>query len=72
MVPVGFEIFALVEREVLDQRLAIDADAVLPRPPDRLMRLLAGGVHDIDRHAGHVGDHDGAVGGLALHLGGRE
>ena len=30
------------------------------------MRLLAGGVDDIDRHARHVGDHDGAVGRLAL------
>ena len=26
----------------------------------------AGDVHDVDRHAQHVGDRDGAVGGFAL------
>ena len=65
----GLRIFAFVERQMLDQRLAIDAHALLARPADRLMRLLAGGVHDIDRAARHVGDHDGAVGRLAFDLG---
>ena len=54
---------------MLDQRLAEDAHALLPGAADRLMRLLAGDVHDIERRAGHVGDHDGAVGRLALDLG---
>ena len=30
------------------------------------MRLFARRVHDIERHAGHVGDHDSAVGRLAF------
>ena len=69
MVPVGVLVFALVEREVLDQRLAEHAHALLAGAADRFMRLLAGDVHDIERRAGHVGDHDGAVGRLALDLG---
>ncbi len=53
---------------MLDQGLAIDAHALLARAADRLVRLLAGDVHDIERHAGLVGDHDGAVRRLAFHL----
>ncbi len=53
---------------MLDQRLAIDAHALLPGPADRLMRLLARHMHDIERHAGLVGDHHRAIGGLAFHL----
>ena len=34
------------------------------------MRLAAAGVHDIERRAGHVRDHDGAVGGFAFDLDG--
>ena len=33
------------------------------------MGLLTRGMHHIERHPRHIGDHDGAVGGLALHLG---
>ena len=69
IVPVRVEVFGLVERQVLDQRLAIDALAERPRPADRLVRRLAGDVDDVERHAGGVGDHDGAVGRLALDLG---
>ena len=69
MHPVGILIFALVEREMLDQRLAIDAHAFLPGAADRLVALLAGDVDDIDRHACGVRDHDGAVGGFAFDLG---
>ena len=35
--PILDVIFALVEHEVLDQRLAIDAHALFARPPDRLV-----------------------------------
>jgi hypothetical protein len=55
---------------VLDQRLAIGADALLAGAADGFMRLFAGGVDNVERAAGHVGDHDGAVGGFALDLGG--
>ena len=54
---------------MLDQRLAVDALAFGSGPRDRLVRRLAGGVHDVERAARHVGDHDGAVGRLALDLG---
>jgi hypothetical protein len=39
-----------------------------PGPADRLVRVLAGGVDDVDRHARHVGDHDRAIGGFPFHL----
>ena len=54
---------------MLDQRLAVNPLAQRAGPANRLVRRLAGDVHDIERHAGRVGDHDGAVGRLALHLG---
>lgn len=53
---------------MLDQRFAIDALAGRARPRNRLMRFAAAGVHDVDRRARHVRDHDGAVGGFALDL----
>ena len=68
VVPVLVEVLALVERQVLDQRLAPHPLAQHLRPPDRLVGILAGDVHDIERHPRHVGDHDRAVGRLALDL----
>jgi hypothetical protein len=59
----------LVQRQMLDQGLAPDPLAGLAGAPDRLMRLLAGHMHDIEGHARHVGDHDGAVRRLAFDLG---
>ena len=40
MVPVGIEIFAFVQRQMLDQRLAKNAHALLPRATNGFMRLL--------------------------------
>ena len=68
VLPVLVEVLALVEHEMLDQRLAVDAlaerraRARSPHAPD------AGGVDDVERHARLVGEHDGAVGRLALDL----
>ena len=67
MVPVGMGIFAVVQRQVLDQGFTPDPLALLARAADRLMRLFAGGVHDIQRHARHVGDHDRPVRCLTFH-----
>src|SRR5690606_10471949 len=39
IVPVGMKIFVLGERQVLDQRFAIDTDAFLARAANRLMGL---------------------------------
>lgn len=69
MVPIGVEILALVESQELRQRLAIDAHSLLAGAADGLVRLFAGDVHDVERHAGGIGDGDGAVGGFALELG---
>src|SRR5690606_21994073 len=55
MIPILVEIFALIQHQMLDQRLAEHAHALLARTADRLVALLAGCVHDIERHAGHVG-----------------
>ena len=68
IVPVLVLVFAVVEHEVLHQRLAEDALARLLGAADGIMRLLAGDMHDVERAARHVGDHDGAVGGFALHF----
>ncbi|OIQ68823.1 hypothetical protein GALL_495800 [mine drainage metagenome] len=68
MVPIGIGILTVVERKVLDQRLAPDTLARLTRTPDRLVAFLARGMHDIQRHPRHVGDHDSAIGCLALYL----
>ena len=68
VVPILVEIFAFIQCQMLDQRLAPDALALLAGAADGLVAVLAGGVHDIERHTGHIGDHDGAVGGLALDL----
>ena len=69
VVPVGALIDAVVERQMLDQRLAVDALAVLARPFDRVVRLPAGGVDHVERHADRRRDHDRPVGRLALDLG---
>ncbi len=66
MVPVAVEVLGLVQRQVLDQRLAIDPLAGGAGAGDRLVRLAAGGMDDVERAADHVGDHDRPVRGLAL------
>ena len=53
---------------MLDQRLAKDPHALLPGPAYSFMRLLAGYMHHIERHTGHIGDHDRAVGRLTFDL----
>ena len=68
MVPVFVEILALVQRQMLDQRLAPNTLALLTRPADGFVAVLARRVHNIKRHTRHVGDHDRAVGGFALNL----
>ena len=54
---------------MLDQRLAVDPFAFGAGAADRLVRLAAGDMHDVERRAGLIGQHDGAVGGLALDVG---
>ena len=68
MVPIGVEILAFIQRQMLDQRLAPDPFALHARTANGLVAVLAGGMHHIERHARHIGDHDGAIGGLAFHL----
>src|SRR5262245_17805277 len=70
IVPVLVAILVLIEGQMLDQRLAIDALSCLPGALDCFMRLAAGGVDDMERAPRHVGDHDGAIGGLAFDFGG--
>jgi hypothetical protein len=49
MVPVVIAIFAVVENEMLDKRLAVNALAREPGSGDGLVRLPAGRVHDVER-----------------------
>ena len=53
---------------MLDKRLAPNALALHPRAADGFVAVFARRMHDIKRHAGHIGDHNGAVGRLALYL----
>src|SRR4029079_5633321 len=68
-----FEIRALevrvVDEEVLGARLAPDVPALLAGMSDRLHRLAAGDVDDVERSAGEARQLDRAVGGFALGLG---
>src|SRR6185369_4827418 len=61
----------VVERveEVLGAGLAPDVPACLTRARDRLDRLAAGDVDDVERRAGEVCELDRAVRRLALGLG---
>ena len=64
----------LVERRVVDEQvlragLAPDVPALLARDRDRLDRLLAGDVDDVERRAGDARELDGAVRRLSLRLG---
>ena len=57
-----------VDEEVLRARLAPDVPALLARDHDRLERLRARDVHDVERRAGDVRELDRAVRRLALDL----
>jgi hypothetical protein len=59
----------LVDEEVLRARLAPDVPTLLARECDRLRRLRARHVDDVERSAGDAGELDGAVRRLALELG---
>ncbi len=68
MVPILVEILGVIEGQMLDQGFAIDPFALLTRPADRLVAFLATRVDHIERHPGHVGNHDRPIGGFALDL----
>ena len=68
MIPVLVRIFALIQQEMLDQRLTIDTNAFLAGPADCLVRLFTGYMDDIQRHARYIGNHDRTVGRLAFDL----
>ena len=65
---VGVIVDALVDHEVLRQALAVDALPFEARAGDRLQRLPAGHVDDVDRRLEELGDADRAVGGFAFDL----
>ena len=67
--PVLVEVFGLVERQVLYQRLPEHAHPLLSSATDRLVRLLARDVDNVQGHASGVRDHDRSVGRLTLDLG---
>jgi hypothetical protein len=58
---------AVVDHQVAGQHLAVHALAAGAGAGDGLGRLGAGDVHHVDRHVEHIGDGDGALGGLGLH-----
>ena len=68
MIPIGVGIFAIIQRQMLDQRLAPDALARHPRPADGFVALFTRRMHHIQRHARHISNHDRAVRRLTLDL----
>src|ERR1700733_6631320 len=68
VLPIPVVVLTLVEHEMLDQRLAIDALAKSASAADRLVRLGARDVHDVERRARLVGEHDRAIGCFALDI----
>src|ERR1700743_3479537 len=69
VLPILVVVLALVEHEMLDQRLAIDALAKSAGAADRLVRLRAGPGDDVERRALLIGEHDRAIGRFALDVG---
>ena len=67
-VPVGVAVDLVVDQQVAGQHFAVDPLALVAGAGDGLQRFLAGIVDDVERHIEHLGDADGAVGGLALDL----
>src|SRR5206468_8624883 len=59
----------VVDEEVLRAGVAPDVPAGVTRPCDRVDRLAARDVDDIEVAVGHPGQLDGAVRGLTLRLG---
>ena len=68
LVPVGIAVDRIVHQQVPGENFAEDPLPLVARPGDRLQRFDAGVVHDIEGHTEHLGDADGAVRRLALHL----
>ena len=54
------------EEQVLRAGLRVGGQPHVPRLLHLLQRVGAGEVDDVERHAGHLGQRDGAAGGLAL------
>ncbi len=68
MVPILVKILSFIERQELDQRLAIDAHTFLTCTADGLVRLLTRHMDDVQRHTSCIGNCDGPIGGLAFKL----
>ncbi len=66
--PIGMAIDAVVDQQVTGEHFAEHALALAAGARDRLQRLAAGIVHDVERHAEHLGDADRAVGRFPLDL----
>jgi hypothetical protein len=64
---VGVAVDAVVDQQMARQHLAVDALATSAGAGDGFGALDAADMHDVDRHAQHVGNRDGTVGGLAFH-----
>ena len=66
----ALEALALVvvvgKEQVLRAGFRVGGQAHVARLPDLLERVGARQVDDVDRHAGHLGERDGAAGGLAF------
>ena len=68
MVPIRVEVFAFVQRQMLDQRFTPNALALLAGAADGFVRFFARRVDNIERHTRHIGDHNRAVGCFAFDL----
>ncbi len=58
----------IVDQQVPGEHFAVHPLTLIAGARDRLQRLPAGGVHEIDRHAQDLGDANRAVGRFAFHF----
>ena len=68
MVPVLVLVFAIIQNQILHQRFTIYP---LPRhfgAPYGVMGLFARHMHNVNRTARHVGNHDGSIRRFAFHF----
>jgi hypothetical protein len=68
LIPIRVAVDRVVEDQVLREHLAERDLALEPGPRQRLEGVDAAGVHEVERRAEHLGDAQGAVGGLAFDL----
>ena len=68
VIPIGVFILAVIQNKMLDQRFTKHTFAVLACATDGLVSRFTRHMHDIQRHIGHICNHDCTVTCFALNI----